>query len=124
MPATPSRISFITVELRTAKIGPVQSVVDAYGSNARSTVEPLETFFDHIDDVRFAAQRRFDLLSENRRRFEMSIDGEATGIGLSYDMVTPTANVIDIEKNADFNGAVVDITIDLGTNETILNIWG
>lgn len=124
MPATASRIGFITQGVRNAAAGPDASVVSKYGDLARDTDDPLECFFDSVADATVVAQQRLALLSADRRRLVSEISGAETGQGLSFNQVTPTAHVIDTEKAADLSAAVVEIGIDYATGKTILTTWG
>lgn len=124
MPATASRIGFITQEVRNATAGPDASVVTKYGDLARDTDEPLECFFDSVDDATIVAQERLTLLSADRRRLVSEISGAETAQGLTFNQVTPTARVIDAEKAADLSAAIVEIGIDYETSKSILTVWG
>lgn len=124
MPATASRIGFITQDVRNAIAGPDASVASKYGDLARDTKEPLECFFDSVADATTMAQERLALLSPDRRRFLTEISGAETGQGLNFNIKTPTSRVIDLEKAADLATAVVEIGIDHETGKTVLTNWG
>lgn len=124
MPATPARIGFITQEFRTATAGPDSAVTTKYGSLARNTDEPLETFFDAINDTQAICDARHALVKADRRRFQQSISGEAFGQGLAYEQTTPCVTVIDTERAANLPAAVVEIGIDYESGKTSAVTWG
>ncbi len=124
MPATASRIGFISQGVRNAIAGPDASVVAKYGDQTRDTEEALECFFDSVADATAVANERLTMLSPDRRRMLMEITGPATGQSLDFNEITPTARVIDAEKAADFPAAVVEIGIDYDAGKTILTVWG
>lgn len=124
MPATASRIGFIIQDVRNATAGPSASVEAKYGSLARDTEEPLECFFDSVADATVVAQERLALLSADRRRIVTEVSGTETGRSLTFNQATPTARVIDTEKAADLNAAVVEISIDFDAGKTTLTNWG
>lgn len=124
MPATASRIGFITQDVRNATAGPNASVVAKYGDLARDTEEPLECFFDSVDDATLVAQERLNLLSADRRRVLTEISGTDAADGFTFTAETPTARVIDAEKAIDMNAAIVEIGIDYDTGKTVLTAWG
>lgn len=124
MPATASRIGFITQAVRNATAGPDPAVATKYGEQARDTTEPLECFFDSVSDATIVATSRLALLSPDRRRLLTEISGADTGRGLSYNLATPGVRVIDDEKAADLNCAIVEIGMDFEADRTILSNWG
>lgn len=124
MPATATRIGFITQSVRNAIAGPDPDVVAKYGDQARDTVDAVECFFDSVDDATLVAEERLGLLSPDRRRMLTEISGPSTGQMLDFHETTPTARIIDAEKAADFAAAVVEIGIDYDAGKTILAVWG
>ncbi|BBD98067.1 hypothetical protein SAMIE_1015680 [Sphingobium amiense] len=124
MPATASRIGFITQAVRNAIAGPDEAVALKYGDLARDTKEPLECFFDSEADAALVAQERLALLSPDRRRFLSEVSGADVGRGLQFNVSTPTARIIDTEKAADLPAATVEIGIDYEAGKTILSNWG
>ena len=124
MPATAARIGFITQPVRNATAGPDATVQAKYGSQARDTPDPEESFFDSEADAAAVAGERLALLSPDRRRFLSEVSGADTGRSLTFNTVTPTARVIDDEKQTDLPCAVVEIGIDYETGRSILTTWG
>lgn len=124
MPATASRIGFITQDVRNATAGPDAAVTAKYGNLARDTKEPLECFFDSVADATIMAQQRLNLLSSDRRRFPIEVSGAETGQSLTFNQTTPGAHVTDIEKAADLDTALVEIGIDHEMGKTNLIAWG
>ena len=123
MPATATRIGFITQAVRNATAGPDTAVISKYGDLARDTEEPLECF-DSVADAELVAQERLALLSADRRRFVVEVSGANVGQALAFNQTTPTSRVIDAEKAADMPAAIVEIGIDYDAGKTILTSWG
>lgn len=124
MPATPAIIGFCTAEVRIATAGPDSSVAAKYGNAARVTEEPIETFFDSMDDVKQTADERLILLKGDRRKFQVKVQGEETGLGLTYAPATPVAQFIDDERMANMPAAIVEFGVDFETGKTALVLWG
>lgn len=124
MVATPARIAFITQEFRTVKDGPTTAVDTKYGAAARKTTEPVETFFEAEADAQAMCTERRTLQGADRRRFVQTVQGEATGLGLTYSTTSPVATVIDDERQANHTAAVSEITIDFQNEKTKLETWG
>ena len=124
MPATATRIGFITQAVRNATAGPDTAVISKYGDLARDTEDPLECFFDSVADAELVAQERLALLSADRRRFVVEVSGANVGQALAFNQTTPTSRVIDAEKAADMPAAIVEIGIDYDAGKTILTSWG
>lgn len=125
MVATPERIGFVTKEFRIASATD-SSVQADYSKAARdSGADPVETFFDSVDDAQAIADERLTLLSAERRRFRLKVQEviEFTG-DLDYTQSTPTATVIDTERAADFPAAIVELGVDFGADTTTLIVWG
>lgn len=124
MPATPSRIGFITQEFRVATAGPDTAVEALYGKAARDTTEPLESFFDSVADAQAMADERLALLSAKRTLVTVSIDEIEAAAGFDRSQVLPTVRVIDDEQNRNSPALVVAITIDMNTQRATLETWG
>ena len=124
MPATPARIALVTQEFRTVKDGPTTAVDTKYGAAARKTEEPIETFFEVEADAQSMCTERRTLLGRDARRFVQTVQGEATGMGLSYSTTSPVATVIDDERLANHTAAISEITIDFDKEKTKLETWG
>jgi hypothetical protein len=124
MPATPTRIQFITEEFRVATAGPDATVEAKYGSLARDTDTPIPTMFDDIRDVQAVANDRHALLKGDRRRLQVTVQGEDQGMALAYAVATPCVRAIDDQRALDMNAAVVEFGIDFDKGNTSLVVWG
>jgi hypothetical protein len=124
MPATPSRIGFITQPFRIATAGPDATVEALYGNAARDTPEPLETFFDEVSDADAMAEERLALLSAKRSLVTVQIDRASVGADMDASLCVPTVRVIDDEQDRNALAVVVGIGIDLNTDRTTLEVWG
>lgn len=123
MPATPSRIGFITQEWRKVVSG-TSSVQTRYGSIARQTDDPVETWFDNTTDAQTVADNRQALLSAERRRFRVTATGVTEVMALGYTTGVPLARYVDTERNANLSAMISEIVIDLGRNNVALTLWG
>ncbi len=124
MPATPSRIGFITSEFRIVTAGPNASVQALYGDTARDTVEPLESFFDDPADAQIMADERLALLEVKRSLVPVAIDGTDLAAALDRSASLPTVRVIDDEQGRNSVALIVGITIDYNTGRSTLETWG
>lgn len=124
MPATPSRIGFITNLFRTATAGPNRSVEALYGNAARDTKEPIETFFDDVADAQAMADERLALLEAQRSLVQAGLADVEPAANLSLDLTLPTVRVIDDEQNRNSPGLVVGLNIDMKTEQSQLSTWG
>jgi hypothetical protein len=154
MPATPSRIGFITQQFRIATAGPDSAVEALYGNAARDTPEPLESFFDDVADAEVLATERLDLLKVRRNLVTVSIDDAEIGALLadsvsvsqrmlletdgfllledgSFLLLDPggelalsTVRIIDDEQDRNSLALVVGVAIDMARGRTTLETWG
>jgi hypothetical protein len=124
MPATPSRIGFITQAFRVVTAGPDTAVAALYGSAARDTAEPLESFFDDPADAQAMVDERLTLLSERRTLVTASLNGIEPAASLDRSASLPTVRVIDDEQDRNSPALIVGVTIDLNTDRTTLETWG
>jgi hypothetical protein len=124
MPATPSRIGFITQPFRIATSGPNGAVEALYGNAARDTIEPLETFFDDPADAQIISDERLDLLEVQRSLVIASVDDADTGADLGFANALPTVRVIDDEQNRNSLALVVGLTVDMEAQRSTLETWG
>lgn len=127
MVATPERIGFITQPYRRAIAGPDATVEAAYGDLARETKteEPIETFFDSMDDVEAMADERLDLLKPERARFQVGLlNALSFGLALDYSQETPTGTVIDPERETNRPALVTDIGFDFRRGGVTMGLWG
>lgn len=124
MPATPSRIGFITSEFRVSTAGPNTTVETLYGNAARDTIEPLETFFDDPADVQAIANERLALVEVKRSLVPVSIDGTELAAAFDRSLSLPTVRVIDDEQDRNSLALIVGVTIDYNTGRSTLETWG
>lgn len=128
MPASAARIGFVTREFRTA-VASDAAVKTAYGEAARDTAdddgEPVETFFESVDDAASIAAERLTLLKANRRRFRHDVAELLTFTGsLDFSQATPAVTVSDTERGASHDAAVVEIALRFADDQTTLITWG
>lgn len=124
MPASPSRIGFITEQYRRVTAGPSSTVQLRYGDLARDNSEPVETFFDSISDAQAMANERLTLLSADRRILTSLVVGEATGMALAHQPTLATATVIDDDRSYSRDCLIVGVTIDFASDRTEIVTWG
>jgi hypothetical protein len=124
MPATASRIGFITQEFRTVTSGPDSTVDTKYGKLARKTDAPVETFFDSVNDAQAICDARKTLLAADRRRFQQGVSGESFVLGLAYNLATPTVTVVDTERQANLAAIVVEAGVDFESEKSVVTTWG
>jgi hypothetical protein len=124
VPATPSRIGFITNQFRVVTAGPNASVAALYGSAARETTEPVESFFDDPADAQVMANERLSLLEAQRSLVPVSIDQIEPAADLSVSTSLPTVRIIDDEQNRNSPALIVGFTIDMNTERSALETWG
>jgi hypothetical protein len=127
MPASPARIGFITQPYRKALTEIDAGVESAYGEIARETDidDPVETFFDSMDDVQAMADERLDLLKAERGRYQASLpEGLSFGLSLDYSQTTPTGTVVDPERDTNRPALVTDIEFDFRRGAVTLGLWG
>lgn len=124
MPATASRIGFIISAVRRATAGPDEAVEAKYGKLARDTKEPLETFFDHVEDAQILADERLVLLSADRRLIEFVVSGTETGTSLNVGGETATVKRTIPRYDLNDLSAVVNVQVDYQNNATNIDTWG
>ena len=124
MPATPTRIGFITQPYRIATAGPDLSVRALYGRLARKNTEPLPSFFDSVDDAEVIAEERLALLSAGRALVTVQIDQVDAALDLDPSQCLPTVRVIDDEQDRNSRAVVVGFGIDMNTERSTLTTWG
>lgn len=124
MPATPSRIGFITQEFRNVTAGPDATVDALYGNKARDTKEPVRTFFESQAGALVMAQERLALLSQTRSLVTVNIDDINDVLALGYSTSLPTVRVIDDEQDRNSLALAVGITIDMGRRRATVETWG
>lgn len=125
MTATAARIGFITLANRSVSVSDATAASE-FGDDARDTKDsPVTSYFNNLDDAEDMLDERMLLVGVKRRRFITHIAGVEDIAGdFDYSEETPTVNIVDSEKAADLDCAVVEIGLDLKTNKTILGSWG
>lgn len=124
MPATASRIGFITQEFRTSTAGPDATVSALYGNAARDTDAPIETFFDSQSDAQAMADERLALLKIQRSLVKVSVQGEDTAASMNFSTLLPVVRVIDDEQDRNALALVVGVGLDMKTGRSTLDTWG
>ncbi len=123
MPATPSRIGFILNQFRRS-VATDDDVKVRYGSLARESDDPVETFFVNPDDAEIIAAERLALLSADRRRFRAVITDVEGMIDLDLSTSAPLVRYVDPNRSADMPALVAEVAIDLGRDTTTVILWG
>lgn len=124
MPTTPERAAFIREQFRVVS-APTNPTIEAlYGSDARRTTEPIETFFEAEADAQAIRDERAALLGINSRRIRMTVSGEKTGLDMAYIGTPPTVVVVDTDKQANFPALVSEIGLNFDSETTELEVWG
>lgn len=125
MPATPTRIGFVLEQWRRVR-AETPAVQTNYGSLARESEDPLETFFDDPDDAEVMATARQALLGANRRRFDVAAVGLDAALGVSYVAGTiPLADMVDAEKAADISHCLIgEIGYSFARQRSLFQVWG
>lgn len=123
MPATASRIGFVTSEFRRAT-STTASVQTRYGSMARSTDNPVVTYFDSATDAQTVADARQAIMSVERRRFRVGVSSVEEALSLSYLGALPKGQYVDTERNADLPVLISEISVDLSRLNAAFTVWG
>lgn len=123
MPATPARIGFIQKEFRRVT-STTSAAKTRFGSLARESEDPIETFFDNETDAQVIADARQSLLSAERRRFRLNVTGLTEIMALSYVGAVPVGLYVDSERAANMPVLLSTITLNLGKEEANLTVWG
>ena len=124
MPATAARIGFIQTPFRKA-ISENATVKSQYGSSARETEDPLETFFDSAADAQVMADARQDLLGVHRRRFQVVVKGVEEGLALDYTSgVAPVVDYTDSLRSIARTMLIGEVTFDMAKQRSTYSIWG
>lgn len=124
MPATAARIGFISQPYRKA-ISENATVKSQYGSSARQTDDPLETFFDSAADAQVMADARQDLLGVHRRRFQVVVKGVEEGIALDYvNGSAPLADFTDTARSIARTMLIGEVVFDMAKQRSTYSIWG
>ena len=123
MPATASRIGFIQQDFRRV-VSSTAAMKTRYGTLARESAEPVETYFDNVVDAQAVANARQALLGTERRRLNVRVGSADEVLALSYIGAVPVARIIDAEKSVDRKALVSEITVELDSDKATLGVWG
>lgn len=123
MAATSLRIGFIMTPFRRA-ISETPSVKARYGDDARKSDDPIESYFDRVEDAQVIADERQALLSVERRRFRVTAKAVDEIAAIDLTAGVPVARFIDRQSDADRNVLVSEIVIDLAKQSTTTTLWG
>lgn len=123
MTATSSRIGFITSQFRNAVAETVEAKT-LFGSLARTSADPVETFFDSETDAAVVAAARQTLLGQRRRRFRVTVNDAKTGLNLDFSTGSKVARYVDAERGADRQMIISDVSVDLGRDTATFTVWG
>jgi hypothetical protein len=122
--ATPARIGFIIEEWRRATSITTETQT-RFGSLARKSDDPVETYFDDADDAKTVADARQTLLSPERRRFTVSAIGLDEALALPYTAGTlPVVRYRDAERDADMPALTGRIVFDFQRQRAEFLVWG
>jgi hypothetical protein len=124
MPATNARAAFIREQFRIVTSGPDTAIDALWGKLARRTTEPVETLFVSKNDAQVILDNRISLVGSGRRRMVQEVLGEQTGLGIDYTTGSPTATVIDDDRELNAPMLISEITIDFGAQKTKIESWG
>jgi hypothetical protein len=124
MTATAERASFIQTEFRRA-ISENPAVRVRYGTLARESADPVETFFDNVADAQAMADERLALLSGEARAFDIDVNGLAEVLALDpTGGLVPNAWVTDERRSCDRRMVIVGVEMDLASQQAQLVVWG
>lgn len=123
MAATSLRIGFIMTGFRRA-ISESATAKDRYGDDARQSDDPIESYFDNVEDAQAIADERQALLSVERRRFKVTAKAAEEIAEIDLTAGIPVARFVDRECAADRKVLVSEIIIDLAKQSTVTTLWG
>lgn len=124
MVATPARIGFVMEEWRRAT-ATTQLAKDRYGDLARESDDPVETFFDNVADAQVVADERQALLSQERRRFQVTTTRSLEDLlALSMEGQVPVVRYIDPDRNVNRKFLLTEISYDFAKDQATMTIWG
>lgn len=98
---------------------------DRYGKASRESDDPVETFFNSVDDAEVMAQERMDLLGTERRRFGIGARGLDEAVNLDFLTGTiPVADFTDTEKDADMPAIAGEFGMDFAKQQCRFTLFG
>lgn len=124
MTATPERIGFVMQPVRRS-VAADAGVAAVHGDLARRDDEPVETFFDSTEDADVVAEERLALLSAERRRFAVRVNGLDTALAMSAAGPSlPQAHFADELRGVDRDVLVAEIGFDFASQQATFVVWG
>ena len=123
MPATPTRAAFIREEFRLA-VALTPDAGSRFGTLAQESANPVETFFDDVDDALEMAEERQELLGTERRRFEVLVDDIEAVKALDYTGNAIIGTYVDSERGINKTVLVSEIVMDFDNGNARLTVWG
>jgi len=123
MAATSVRIGFIMTGFRRA-IAESATAKARYGDDARQSDDPVESYFDSVEDAQAIADERQALLSVERRRFKVTAKAVDEIANLDLTAGVPVAAFVDRQSDANRKMLVSEIIIDLSKQTTTTMLWG
>lgn len=123
MAATSARIGFIMTGFRRA-IAESATAKARYGDDARQSDDPIESYFDNVEDAQTIADERQALLSIERRRWKVTAKAVDEMADLDLTAGVPVAQFVDRLSDADRKVLVSEIVIDLAKQSTTTTLWG
>lgn len=124
MTATPARIGFILRPDRWA-VAASTDIKARYGKSARESAEPVETFFDSVEDADLVAAERLSIWGAPRRKFQVRAVGLDEAMEIDPAAATmPVTQFTDAERDA--NGMMIagDLGFDFAKQECEFTLWG
>jgi hypothetical protein len=116
-------MAFIQSEFRLG-VAEDATVRANHGNLARES-ETIESCFDSVAHATIMAADRQELLSAERRLFDIAVPGAAIGLGLDLTGGNlPVAAYSDTERGIERSVVVAGFTVNLATQQTELRIWG
>lgn len=123
MPATFARSAFIRQEFRRVTATTL-SMQTRYGNLARSSDDPVVTYFDSTTDAQVIATARQSLLGAERRRFRVTVNDTKDALALTYSPQVPLSTYVDTERSANATMIISDMVIDLEKQTATFTLWG
>lgn len=125
MPATASRIGFVLRAYRSA-VSETPATAARHGNLARESADPIEAYFSSKADALTRATERQDMLSADRRMFDVKVAG--ADLETLADMLAateiPQGVFIDDERGIEMDVIATEVFVDLATQSGSIKVWG